>query len=327
MDAAGQRLVEVRHQRDVVAVVAADVVQSVAEVLAAGEVLLVAGEAAGQRMPAGVDDAGAGQHQVDQADVQEVVRHLVDEKRRPALAVHPGVVQVLPTQGTQAIGVQRREHVVVGGGAEFGALAAQVVGQGDDLRQLHRALDQRMARQDLFDQGRARAREADDEDGIGRIVAPGLAFGEEIGAEQFDRAPHAGAGVVGAIGKAGAAAGIAALIELEGFGMLARVFQGLAQGELELAVLLGIEVAALQLLAHGGDVFRREAEGLQVGKAPPGFAEAWVQFDAAPVGGEHGIGRGRVFGHGRRASMSRRHAPMPALHLPCRGPSAKRWAG
>ena len=54
-------------------------VEIVGEVLAAREMLLEGGEAAAERMAARVDDLGVRQDQLDQADVQEVVRHLVDE--------------------------------------------------------------------------------------------------------------------------------------------------------------------------------------------------------------------------------------------------------
>ena len=61
--------------------------QVVAEGLAMGEVLLEAAEAAVQRVPSGVDDLCVRQHQVDQADAGEVIRHLVGEIRQaPAVA-------------------------------------------------------------------------------------------------------------------------------------------------------------------------------------------------------------------------------------------------
>ena len=59
--------------------------QVVGEGLSAREVLLEAREAAAQRVPARIDDLGVGQDQLDQADVQPVVRQLVDEPRRSVL--------------------------------------------------------------------------------------------------------------------------------------------------------------------------------------------------------------------------------------------------
>ena len=58
--------------------------------------------------------------------------------------------------------------------------AAQLPGHRDDLGQFRRALDRRMARQDLLEQGRARARHADDEDRVGGRAAAAGARGEEL---------------------------------------------------------------------------------------------------------------------------------------------------
>ena len=77
----GKHLVPVRHELEVGAVVAGDVLEAVGELLALGEQLLEVAEAAGHRLAPRVDDPGVGQDQVDEADVPEVVRHLVDEAR------------------------------------------------------------------------------------------------------------------------------------------------------------------------------------------------------------------------------------------------------
>ena len=70
VDPARQDRVEMRHQRDIVAIIAAELGQVVGEALAAGEMLLEVGEAAGERVAARVDDLGVGQDQADQADMQ-----------------------------------------------------------------------------------------------------------------------------------------------------------------------------------------------------------------------------------------------------------------
>ena len=94
VDASRQHRVEVRHELDVVAIEAAHVREVVAEVLAARVVLLEVREAAGQRMAAGVDDLRVRQHEVDHPDVQEVVRHLVDEERAIRLAMDARALDV-----------------------------------------------------------------------------------------------------------------------------------------------------------------------------------------------------------------------------------------
>ena len=82
------------HQLEIGAVVACDVVDAVGELLALREQLLEIAEAAGHRLAPRIDDARVGQHQVDQSDVAEVVRHLVDEERL-AGAVDAGGCQIL----------------------------------------------------------------------------------------------------------------------------------------------------------------------------------------------------------------------------------------
>src|SRR5688572_14156766 len=62
----GQHLVEMRHELYVIAVVPPDLGQVVRKTLPAREMLLEAGQAAAQRMPARIDDLRVRQHQVDE---------------------------------------------------------------------------------------------------------------------------------------------------------------------------------------------------------------------------------------------------------------------
>ena len=72
-------------------------------------------------MAPGVDDLGLGQDQPDQADVEEVVRHLVYEQRRIP-AVGAGVLDELLAETAEVVGLQflqdaritRRFDVVAG---------------------------------------------------------------------------------------------------------------------------------------------------------------------------------------------------------------------
>ena len=184
MDAAGQHGVVVRHQRDVVGVVAADVIERIAEVLAAREVLLETGEAAAQRMTARVDDLGIRQHQVDEPDVRPVVRQLVDEVGRVGLALDAGLLQVTLAEFAQGVGFQRLEHLGVLRDFRAPVAAAQFLDDADDVRQFHRAFDRRMARQDLLDQRRPRTRQPHDEDRVGRRAPHAAARRKELGREQ-----------------------------------------------------------------------------------------------------------------------------------------------
>ena len=293
VDAPGQCPVEVRHQPDVVAVVTADVVEAVTEVLAARELLLEQREAAGQRVPPHVDDPGVGQRQLDQADVREVVRHLVDEERRTGLALDAGAFEVAFAEFAHGVGIEPGQHLVVAGGAFVRALLAQRPRQRNDLGQLHRALDQRVAREDLLDQGRAGAGHADDEDRIRRGDAVSGPRAEEFGRVDLRGPLQAGAGGVGRVRYPRQPQRVAAGIVREGPGVLAAVLERLAEREIQVQPVLVFEVRALQLRPHRGDVGIVETEGLEVGQAPPGIAEARVEFEAAAIGGDRAFAQAR----------------------------------
>src|SRR5690606_28585189 len=86
----------------------------------------------------------------------------------PGLALDAGALQVALTESAYRIGIEPGKHLVVAGGPVVGALLAQHPRQRGEFGKLRRALDQRVARQDLLDQGRAGARHADDEDRVWR---------------------------------------------------------------------------------------------------------------------------------------------------------------
>jgi hypothetical protein len=103
VDAARQDVVDMGHQPDVVAIIAPQIRQIVSEGLALGEMLLEVGEAARQRVAAGVDDLGIGQDQVNEGGVQPVVGQLVDKERPIGLALDAGAVKVLLAQLPQIV--------------------------------------------------------------------------------------------------------------------------------------------------------------------------------------------------------------------------------
>src|SRR6267142_1187936 len=146
--------VPMRHQLDVSAVVPSDVLEAVSELLACGEQLLEVAEAAGHRFATRVDEFRVGQDQVDEPDVAEVVRHLVDEKRLGG-AEHPRVLEVLFPGSPQLLCAELHEHPRVARFRLIVLASLQVVDEPRYVRELHRALDLRMRGQDLFDQGRS----------------------------------------------------------------------------------------------------------------------------------------------------------------------------
>src|SRR5208283_101686 len=138
----------------------------VREALAAGEVLLECRETASERMPPSIDDARVRQQQMNEPHIEAVVRHLVDEERRAVPAMHAGRGEIALCERPDAFGFERldrreeRRLVLV----SAGELACDLRHVG----QLDRALDLRVTRENLLEQGRARARQADDEDRIAR---------------------------------------------------------------------------------------------------------------------------------------------------------------
>ena len=175
---------------------------------------------------------------------------------------------------------------MIGRGFRGTIATTHVAGDGDDGGQFHRAFDLRMTGQDLFDQGRARARHADHEDRIARIATGAGTRGEELTTAGADRVQIARMRELRIVGHLLAAQRVAAGVVPERFLRHARVFQRLAQRELEMQARVVIQVIALQLGAHRHDVGRVEAHGLEIGQAPPRTAEARLQFDRTPVRGD-----------------------------------------
>ena len=184
MDTVRQHGVDMRHQRHIIGVIAPEFGKVVAESLAAREMLLIGGEAAAQWMAAGIDDLGVRQDEVNQPDMRPIVRHLVDEERPPELALDPGPLEKFAAQRAKFVRAQRSEDFGVARRLAAHLAARQPARDGDDVGQLHRAFNLAMRRQNLLDQRRAGARQADDEDRIGRRVPLVRARGEEVVREQ-----------------------------------------------------------------------------------------------------------------------------------------------
>ena len=263
-------------------VVAADVLQRIAEVLAAGKVLLESGKTAAERVAPRVDDAGVGQDQLDQADVREVVRHLVDEHRPVGLALDAGLGQKTLAQFQALRRRQRGQHGRVA--HRVRRAGSQLAGKVHDVGQFGRALHRRMTRQDLLQKRGTGTRQADDEDRVARRRTETGPFAEEFRAEGLPGARHARRGLVGVVGDHAATQAVALGIVLEGFLVLRGVLQGLAQRKLQVETVLRRQGVAAQLGAHRLDLARVEAEGLEVGEAPVGLAEAAFQRDRTAVG-------------------------------------------
>src|SRR5208283_5257167 len=102
--------------------------------------------AAAQGMAPRVDDLRVRQNRVNEPDVEAVVRHLVDENRRAALAMYARRRQIAFAERAQLRGFERLD------GAEKRRFGVDLVASGKlardlrNVRQLHGPLDQRVAR-------------------------------------------------------------------------------------------------------------------------------------------------------------------------------------
>src|SRR5579862_2044616 len=138
--AAWEHVRKVLHQRDVVTVVAADVLEREGEILSAGEMLLEAREATAERVAPGIDDACVRQDQLNESDIKPVVRHLVDEEWRTSLAVRASACEVALAEPAQRNRIQRgeRRQKLPSAACAAGDLARQE----RNIRQLDGAFDE-----------------------------------------------------------------------------------------------------------------------------------------------------------------------------------------
>src|ERR1051325_1497158 len=111
MNAPGQHGVEMRQQRDIIGVVATEFGLVVAEHLAPREVLLEHRKAAAERMAARIDEARVRQNEMDQADMQEIVRHLVDEEGSRELALDASALEIFAAERFQLRRAERRQYL------------------------------------------------------------------------------------------------------------------------------------------------------------------------------------------------------------------------
>src|SRR5207249_2922267 len=136
----GQDGIPVPHELQVGTVVARDVFDAVGEFLAVREQLLEVTETAGHRLAPRVDDPGVGQHQVDESEVPEIVRHLVDEACL-AGAVDTCIAQVLLAEAAKIRGTHLRQHRRVARVVEAPVTALQVHHDAREIGELVRAFD------------------------------------------------------------------------------------------------------------------------------------------------------------------------------------------
>src|SRR5215831_3267326 len=132
--------IPVTHQLQISPVIPCDILDSVAELLSSCVKLLQVADAAGHRLAPDVDDPRIRQHQVDQAYVPEVVRHLVDETRPPA-PIDTRLVQVAAPKAFEQERVQARQQIRVARTAAVWSLSLQFRDDSRNVVQFLRPID------------------------------------------------------------------------------------------------------------------------------------------------------------------------------------------
>ena len=209
---------------------------------------------------------------MNEPDVPEIVGHLVDEIR-PFRPVEPGVGQifsaerqaVLRGQQFQRAGIENRCPLPVG------ALHPQH--DALDVGQFVGALHLGMGGQDLFQQGRSGAGEADDEDRIGPGIAPPLAVLEEGGRADPDLPGGIGLHGFGPVGAVLQFQAVATLVTGPGLRKFPPVLQRLAQGKAQVPAVLRRDAGRGFLGAHAAQLLVGEPVHLEIGEAPVGITE------------------------------------------------------
>jgi hypothetical protein len=172
-------------------------------------------------------------------DMREVVRHLVDEDRRGGLALDAGLREISRPERMQLLGGEFLERARIGAASAARGARANHARQHGDVGQLHGAFDARVRRQDLLDERGAGARQAHHEYRIRRRIAEASALCEEFRREQALRTLDVRVVLVGVVANHLPSQVVALTIVLERLGVLARVFERLAERELEMKPVVG----------------------------------------------------------------------------------------
>ncbi len=164
-----------------------------------------------------------------------------------------------------------------------------------------------MAGQDLLDQGRARSRQTQHEDRVGRVAPLPRPRRQKSRREHRTRPHNVGGVLLGVVVDLTAPDGGAGGVVLEGLIIPLGVLQRLAQGVVQVKAVVVRQVRLRQPGGHGGAIGLVELDGLEVGQAPPGFAKARRQLQRLAISG-HAIG---LTAHG----LQRMAIAHPALGL------------
>ncbi len=281
-DEAGDHPVPVVHQPYIGPVVAPHFLQAVSELLTLAEQLFEATETAGHGVAPGVDHPGIGQYQANETDMQEIVRHLVDEQGR-FTPVDPGILDVLFPEAPEIVLLQ---FVQDGGvpGCLLGFTPAQFLRQGQYVVQFHGAVHHAVGRQDLFQQGRAGTGQADDKDRVAAVKSGALPARKQFAGAGLNLCLHARLHLFNPVAGLAQLQAVALFITGEGFAVLPAVFQGLASGKTQVDPVGERNTGGIRVTPDGVNLLVRECIGLGVGQAPVGVAVIRPAPVCLPVG-------------------------------------------
>ena len=102
------------------------------------------------RMAPRIDDLGVRQDEPNEADMHEVVRHLVDKEGLVRFPLHARVCNIFFAELAQLIRRKFRQNVRIFRCVALSLFAGEAVRDRQNVGQLHRAFDKRMAREDLL---------------------------------------------------------------------------------------------------------------------------------------------------------------------------------
>ena len=280
-DLSGQHFIPVLHEAKVAAVVPSEILEVVAEGLALGEVLLVGAEARIHRVTAHVDDDGLRQDGMDEPDVAEIVRHLVD-KVRPPRTYGTRLVEVAPAEGCEVL--RRDATHALGITVALGAAMIELAHHRDDVGQLHRPFDFRVTGEYLLDESRAGSGQTDDENGRG-IGDPGArSCTEEGGVEAGGHSARLGFEFCNVEGRCDPAQPIASRVIDESVRILHPLLKCASERKVQLGSVALIDGRTRKELLHGRDLGVGKGVGLEVSKTPVRLATAGVHPQTLVVG-------------------------------------------
>src|SRR5882757_3321593 len=203
----------------------------------------------------------------------KIVRHLVDEKGL-ARAIDARVRKILLPEAFEVVGFEFSEYSRVARSRILGFAALQVLDHAKDIGEFHGPFDLRVRSENLFEQGRARPRQADYEDRRRTVAAHSLPRVEEVPSANFRLQSGVTLERLGPVATFAFFQRIAARVIFEGFGIFGTVLEGLAEGKTQMIAVLQPNTRRGFVRTHACDFRVREPVGLEVGKTPIRVAKA-----------------------------------------------------